>query len=126
VDRIAAHYGPLATSGGVATDAPSSTPEASGGVLVRVRGIGDLGGFVRVDRFFKSLDAVESVALERAGPDQALFRLSLRGGVDALRRSAMVGGVLSAEPLEPALPGSDAGAGAESAQLPDLNFRLME
>ena len=97
------------------------------GTLVRVRGIGNLGGFVRVDRFFKSLDVVESVVVERLEPDQALLRLRLRGGVDALSRSATVGGVLAAEPLEPVLPGSAAGvAGTESPQLPDLSFRLLE
>lgn len=110
VDRVAASY------------APAAAPEGVGGILVRVRGIGDFYGFVRVDRFFKSLEEVGSVALERVEPDQALFRLRLHGGIDALARSASVGGVLVAEPLEPALPG----VGGESVQLPDLSFRYLE
>ena len=110
VDRIAARYAPVAASGGV------------DGVLVRVRGVRDLHGIVRVDRFFKSLDAVERVVLEQVEPEQALFRLRLRGGAEALARSASLGGVLSAEPLDPALPGVD----AQSTELPDLSFRLRE
>lgn len=110
MDRIAARFAPVAAPGGV------------DGVLVRVRGIGDLHGFVRVDRFFKSLDAVESVALEQVGPEQALFRLRLRGGAEALARSASLGGVLSAEPLGAALPG----VATPPAKPPDLSFRLRE
>ena len=130
VDRIAARYGPASTGvsalGSTAGDGTVDAMGTTSGVLVRVRGIADLSGFVRVDRLFKSLDTVDNVALERLEPDQALFRLRLRGGVDALSRNATVGGVLGAEPLEPALAGSETTATAESVQLPDLSFRLLE
>ncbi len=110
VDRTAARYAPVAVTGGV------------GGVLVGVRGVSDLYGFVRVERFLKSRDGVESVVLEQVGPEQALFRLRLRGGAEALVRSASLGGVLSTEPLDPARPE----VGEQSGEQPDVIFRLRE
>ncbi len=108
VDRIAARF------------APVENPSGADAVLVRVRGLDDLQSYVRVDRFFAGMDGVEQSAAVHIEPDQVLFRVRIRGGVDALSRTATLGHLLIPEPLA---PGSAAAPGAGPA--PDLGFRLI-
>lgn len=112
VDRVAARYAPLANAGDM------------DGVLVRVDGLNDLGGYVRVERLFRSLDAVEKLALLRVEADHVLFRLGVRGGADVLSRNASLGGVLALQPLAAPAPGLAEPAVAPAPLLPDVRFRL--
>jgi hypothetical protein len=101
-DRVAAAYAPSA--GGVAASL----------VRVQVRGVQDLDSYLRVDRFLRGLDGVELVLPVRVEPEQVLWRVRVRGGAEALDRSAALGHLLTAEPA-PIVPPPGA---ASPASLP--------
>lgn len=107
MDRIAARYAPVETAGD------------SDSVLVRVRGLGDLDGFIRVDRFLRAVDGVEQSDVMRVEPSEAVFRVRIRGGVEALQRGAELGRMLSPEPLD-----TTADALGDTL-VPDLGFYLL-
>lgn len=104
VDRLARRYAPAGAASG-------DTP-----VLVLVRGLTDLEGFLAVQRYFDAMDRVRNLGPVRVDANQALFRLRVDGGVDALRRGASLGRLLSPEANIP--------SAAPDALAPDLVFRL--
>ncbi len=106
VDRLARRYAPLHTASGGAS------------VLVLVRGVEDLDGFLAVEGFFSDMDGVEDLGPLQVETDRVLFRLRVEGGVDALRRGASLGVVLRSEANAPVL-------GAPDPLTPDLVFRLI-
>ncbi len=106
VDRLARRYAPLNT--------------ATGGdsILVLVRGVADLDGFLSVEGFFNDMDGVENLGPLQVETDRVLFRLRVEGGVDALRRGASLGVLLMSEADAPV-------EGSPDPLTPDLVFRLI-
>ncbi len=104
VDRLARRYAPLSTAAG------------GDSVLVLVRGLVDMHGYLAVMGYFNAADGVESLGPLLVEADQALFRLRVEGGADALRRSASLGRLL--------MPEANTTVGSPAPLTPDLVFRL--
>ncbi|MDZ7748779.1 MAG: DUF2066 domain-containing protein [Halofilum sp. (in: g-proteobacteria)] len=81
-------------------------------VHLRVRALGDLGAYARVARYLESLVRVRSAEVVGVRPDEAVFRLVIRGRVEELERTIALGNMLEAAPAAPtpsfgaAAPGS--------------------
>lgn len=63
-------------------------------VEITVSGITHAAAYADVSRQLVKLPAVRELTLVRVLPDSAVFRVSVRGGIDALRREAAAGGRL--------------------------------
>lgn len=63
-------------------------------IEVTITGVTNLGAYAEAGRELESLSAVREVALRRVLPDAVVFRVSARGGLDALRREAATSGRL--------------------------------
>jgi hypothetical protein len=85
VDRAADVYGELfAASGGFAP------------VDIEVDGIGDVKDYAHVQNYLESLAFVAHVEVEGLSADSVRFRLSARGGIQALQRALALNGLLEA------------------------------
>ncbi len=87
-------------------------------LLLMVDGVTTLDALLRVTRYLKSLDAIESVRPQRVEPERVSFRLRLRNAAQDLSRLIALGDVLEQQELP------QVQAGAVNA-LVRLHYRLL-
>lgn len=113
-----------AVTGGVggATERIAAALAGRGGerhtVRLRVRALADLDAYARVARYLESLVRVRSAEVVGLRPDEAVFRLVIRGRVEELERTIALGNMLRAAAAAPApapTPGDTRDAGAETS-----------
>lgn len=113
-----------AVTGGVggATERIAAALAGRGGerhtVQLRVRALADLDAYARVARYLESLVRVRSAEVVGLRPDEAVFRLVIRGRVEELERTIALGNMLRAAAAAPApapTPGDTRDAGADTS-----------
>jgi len=75
-------------------------------VRLRIRGVADLGAYAAVGDYLQGLARVQSVAVERVGPVEAVFRVNVQGQIAQLERAIRLGDTLRSVQRE-----RDSGAG---------------
>ena len=108
--------------------APVAAAAESGGTLVFVGNVRDVGAYGRLNAMLDTLDMVDGRALRQAWSDGLLFDFKLRGTAQQLQRALEQSGLLAAEPPPLAtLPVDPAMAQPVTAGPPaaDYHFRLL-
>ena len=114
-DRSSEFSGDAAEGVNRAADAYAGIFALSGGpqpVEIEVSGVSDLNDYAHVQAYLESLPAVTHVAVEALGLDMVRFRLTTRGGADAVRHALAL-----EDKLQPAAAASAAAPAGEDGVL---------
>ncbi len=65
-------------------------------VHLRVRGVADLTAYASISSYLEGLARVDSAAVDRLGPTEAVFRVEVQGQIAQLERAITLGGTLRA------------------------------
>jgi hypothetical protein len=113
VDNLAARF------------APQNVGRGKSKLRVRVSGLNHLADYLLVKDYLGSLQAIQSLELFSASPNEVSFLVSVQGGRETLERGIMLGRVLESVPPQERLGGVDAGPVVD-LDAESLNYRLRQ